>query len=426
MITSCFLFLLGFFFAYISSRNIYSMPIIFGVFYFLATFNSDLAVFMLAAISFISLSFGLLLFNILNSIKPRALLLDFRTKDFRNESHHSSWLLYPVILIALFSLAISIYYFANVGISLFSENVGYDRLVNRYSIPGARIMQRFFRVYLPIIVIMYYLFQFSPALKKYYSTYLFITLFIITAFLLVATGMRGNVVIFLFIPFIYIKSLVQPISSKEMSLAFVFTFGIGFFATMKMYSSSSGSILLLWEIIWSRITAGGSDGLSYIVGGYTESQGYQFGLTYYNDLMSIFSKLGISSQDYVSLGEEVAMNLLGSRYNGERAGVYFSGELFHNFGMTGVVLGSIFIGYLLQYIYIRTLKSRKDITLVAILGFFTASFNSILGGPVIATLFDYFINLSFLLLLFFFINLTLGLGNNRIYVVGNWFNLKKK
>lgn len=423
MIISSLLFSLGFLFAYLATRNLYSMPIIFGAFYFLATFNTDVDVFMIAAISYFSLGVGLILCNIFHSVKPKTLLFEFRSKDFSNENHHPSWLLYPVILITVFSLGISIYYFANVGISLFSDNVGYDRLINRYSIPGARIMQRFFRVYLPIIVIMYYLFQFSPALKKYYSRFLFLTLFLVAAFLLVATGMRGNVVIFLFIPFIYIKSLVQPIKKKELSLAFVFTFGIGLFATIQMYSSNSFSLLV--EIIWSRLTAGGSDGLSYIVGGYTESQGYQFGLTYFNDIMSIFSKLGISSQEYVSLGEEVAMNLLGSRYNGERAGVYFSGELFHNFGIIGVVFGSIFIGYLFQYIYIKTLKSRKDIILVSILGFFTASFNSILGGPVLATIFDYTVNLTFLIFLIFLINILCGLGSRRIYVVGNWLKFKR-
>ena len=177
------------------------------------------------------------------------------------------------------------------------------------------------------------------------------------------------------------------------------------------------------EIIWARLTSGAVDGLSYIIGGYVEKNGYQLGLTYYNDIMSIMSKLGLTSTQYVSLGEEIATNLLGERYNGERAAVYYVGELYYNFGLVGVLLGSIAIGYMLQFLYITTLRSRKDIIFISMFGFTTAAFNSILGGPVLANMLDYFMTILVFFIMFFCVNIVLGFSNWRIYVSGKWYKV---
>jgi oligosaccharide repeat unit polymerase len=416
-------FICGFACAFIATANIYSIPMIFGFFYFLAMIFTDPSVLFVASLSFLAFGMGLLLCNLVHSFKPAVELDSFRSRPFKTQFIHPSWLVWSMSIVCLISFLVSFYYFSKVGLSLFSSDVGYDRLVNRYSIPGARIMQRFFRVYLPIITIVYYLFNLIPSLRKYYSTILFTILLCTTSFLLVATGMRGNIIIFMFIPFLYIRSLVKPINFIEIIVGFVFTFAIGLFATVQMYTSASSESLV--AIVWSRLTGGAADGLSFIIGSYTASEGYQYGLTYYHDIMSIFSKLGMTSVKYVSLGEEVAMAMLGSRYNGERAGVYFSGELYHNFGYPGVLVGSAVVGYILQFLLVKTLRSDKDVIVVATLGFVTAAFNSVLGGPVIATLFDYFITISFFVLLIFFINIILGFNGRRAYAFGKWFKLKK-
>ncbi|MDC3358757.1 oligosaccharide repeat unit polymerase [Pseudomonadales bacterium] len=416
-------FIFGFACVLTASANFYSIPMIFGVFYFLAVVFADPAVFLLASVSFIVFGLGLLLCNKLHSFNPASELNSFRSKPFKTQFIHPSWLLWPLSIVCVISLLVAFYYFSKVGISLFSNDVGYDRLVNRYSIPGARIMQRFFRVYLPIVTIVYYLFNLVPSLRKYYSTTLFMILLSTTSFLLIATGMRGNIIIFMFVPFLYIRSLVKPIKFSEIAVGFAFTFAIGLFATVQMYTSASSGKLI--EIIWSRLTGGASDGLSFIILNYTASEGFQYGLTYYNDIMSIFSKLGLTSVKYVTLGEEIAIEMLGSRYNGERAAVYFSGELYHNFGYPGVLVGSLAVGYILQFLLVKTLRSDKDVVMVASLGFVTAAFTSILGGPVIATIFDYAITISFFVLLILFINIVLGFTSRRVYAFGKWFRLKK-
>lgn len=415
------MFICGFAFCYLATRNTFSVPLIFGVFYFLATFLSADKVFLVASISFISLGFGSIIYNIVFNASPRRLLAEFRTKPFVNDKAPKCWSVYPLMVLFLLSLLVTIYYYSKVGISLFSLDVGYDRLINRYSIPGARVMQRFFRVYLPVCVICYSLFKYSPHLKKYYSPTILLTIVAVASFFLIAGGMRGNIVIFLFIPFIYIWSLVTKPKMLPLILTFTGTFLLGILVTLKMYSGVSAQVLFM--ILFSRFTTGASDGLSVIVGGYTENTGLQLGYSYFADVASLFSKLGLINTKFVTLGEEIAQNLLGSRYNGERAAVYFSGELFHNFGYLGLVIGSIFIGYLLQYLYIKTLKSRKDMLHLSIYGFITAAFNSILGGPVIATIIDYATVLLLFIILITLSNYIFGITNRRIYVLGYW--LKK-
>lgn len=412
------MFFLGFSFSYFSTRNIFAIPIIFGFFYFLATFLSSDKVFYVAAMSFMCLGFGSLVYNLVFRVPPGSLLRQFREKPFINEDIHSSWLLLPLLTLFVLSFMIALYYYLNVGVSLFATEVGYDRLINRYSIPGARVMQRFFRVYLPICVICYYLFRFSPSLKKYYSTLLFIVMVLCTSFFLIAGGMRGNIVIFFFIPLIYTRSLIKRINFLEMFVMFSFTFTLGLIVTIKMYASTSAQ--LLFKILLSRFTTGASDGLGVIVGGYTDRVGLQLGQSFYADIASIFSKLGILQHQYVSLGEEIAMHLLGNRYNGERAAVYFSGELFHNFGNIGVVIGSILIGFLMQYLYVKTLRSRKDIFFFPMVAFITAAFSSILGGPVLASLIDYIAVLVLFIGIVFFTNYIFSRFSSKIFILGRW------
>ena len=98
--------------------------------------------------------------------------------------------------------------------------------------------------------------------------------------------MRGNIIIFLFLPLIYISSLVNRISFYELAIAFLVAFTLGLFVTIKMYGSASPVLLFL--ILWSRFTTGASDGLSVLVGGYTERVGYQWGSSFYSDIASIF------------------------------------------------------------------------------------------------------------------------------------------
>ena len=243
------------------------------------------------------------------------------------------------------------------------------------------------------------------------------------SFLLIAGGMRGNIIIFLFLPLIYISSLVNRISFYELAIAFLVAFTLGLFVTIKMYGSASPVLLFL--ILWSRFTTGASDGLSVLVGGYTERVGYQWGSSFYSDIASIFSKLGIVSTDYVSLGEQIAIELLGDRYNGERAAVYFSGELYHNFGWIGVIFGSLLIGYFIQYLYLKTIQSKKDIIFISTIGFVTAAFNSILGGPVLASLIDYGAVFIFLICIIFFSNLLLSSFAPRLYCFGRWIIINR-
>ena len=109
--------------------------------------------------------------------------------------------------------------------------------------------------------------------------------------------------------------------------------------------------------------------------------------------------MGLTIQENFTYSAQIAMQILGPKYRGEQAAIYFFGEFYANFGFVGVVFFSLLLGVFLQIISIKTMKTNKTLLRVAALSYFQAVLIMILGGPLVSMFVDYFVTVS----LFFFI-----------------------
>jgi hypothetical protein len=170
------------------------------------------------------------------------------------------------------------------------------------------------------------------------------------------------------------------------------TVGGGLVVTVLMYPDLPLTDLLI--VIAARISAGASDGIWYVVSTDYIANGPYLGMTYLNDLLSIFYKLGLIGSQSLTYGAQLAESMLGGAYNGEQAAVYFLGELFANFGPAGVYVGSAFVGGIAQLLYSATLRGRKTILSFSARIYFCALILPILGGPTVSMLLDYTITIG--------------------------------
>ncbi len=352
------------------------------------------------SISMLMVSIGGYFFNMINSINIKEIQRTYRERELTIGFISEKKFIYSMYFILFWSLMGSIYYFSNVGISLFSEEVGLERLHARHAVSGSYFFQRLFRVFLPILCLCYYLYVFKMGRGNKNILYFMIA---ITSALLIFTGMRGNIITFIFTPFII---LIGLISNKISIKAMVVLFSLGIFGGMLisalMYRNSD--IVFLTLLILERLGGGASDGISFVIQNDIADNGYYYGSTWINDISSIFSKLGLIPLEILNYSAHVARLMLGERYNGEQAAVYIFGEFYANFGFYGNIIGSFVVGIILQKIYIKAFKAKKTLLRVACYAYFHAALILIIGGPSSSMAIDYIITIGALYLIFSFIS----------------------
>jgi oligosaccharide repeat unit polymerase len=393
------IYALGLILLYLNTRNLFSFQFMFAGVSLPPALTSSDTVGWLMAIGVLFLGIGGWLYNFITRVNPKRQLERFRNAPISLGIYPKQVFMIVFALVLCVALAGSLFYFYKVGVSLFADEVGYARLINRHGVSGSFVYQRLFRVFLPILCMMYFLMGRSDDTKKYYNPLLFLILILTTITLLVFTGMRGNVVIFMFFPFL---ALIGLYSGKINLLSIVYiisgTFVSGMIVTVLMYPQLSFIELIL--LIFARISSSATDGLSYMAHVDISENGLYYGKTYFNDVMSLFYKLGATTEEHLTYGASLAQRMLGDRYNGEQAAVYYMGELFANFGYPGLIIGSTFLGMFLQRLYNKILLASKDILFLSTKIYFCALFLAILGGPTLSMFLDYAITSSIFLAIF--------------------------
>ena len=368
-----------------------------------AIIYSDYYTGIVLGLSFLFFAVGGIIYNIIFKVNVKRLLRVSHTADFSLDGKSILALRATAYILGFASIAISIAYFAQVGISLFADQVGTARLDNRNAANGSFLYQRVFRVLFPTVILyLYVLWRTGPKkitfrFIRVSSVYFVIFLFLNIAFL-AFTGMKANVVMFLIFPILIFHSLyIAKISNLNSIIALILVFCSIFFMIHRMMPTEE--ITGIFNFLLFRIGSGATDGLHYVIHIYEPKVGLQFGYTILNDFLSLFGKLGIPGLPKESLGQQIAMDLLGARYNGEQAAVTLSGELYLNFGVVGLTILSIILGCFLQHFYVRALKSKSSVLRAIFFAYAQSAILMILGGPVFSMALDYFIFLA----LFFFL-----------------------
>jgi hypothetical protein len=392
------IYLVGITLSFLANRTILHPLFLFTMFVMPATISAQEDVGILMSIGVLFLNLGGFVYSklrIKNITKTRNLFIGRKM-----ELGFSSPVIFGLTLkfITFFVILFSFYYYYKVGISLFAEEVGLARLESRHAVSGSYVYQRFFRVFLPIICLIYYLSKFNSQLKNYYKNSYFIILIVMTTLLLSFTGIRGNIILFLFTPFVVLFGLLNDkLKLIPIMQLFLLSLFIGSFITYLMYGTAN--IFMIMELIIKRLTVGATDGIEYMLLADVPANGHYYISIYLNDVMSIFSKLRLIDGQVQNYSAYMASEMLGDRYNGEAAAVYFMGELYASGGYLLVIFGSMFYGIIIQFIYIKTLLGSKTVIRLASSVFFMGVMVTILGGPTLSMIIDYSITILSLYIL---------------------------
>lgn len=402
-ISLAFIYLLSIWLIYICTKNITDFRLIFAFFVAPAAIAADYYVALLFTIGIFALAIGGLFFNLVVGKNAKKSLVQFQSKNISIGFQSPQTFFITWILLITFCFMMTTIYFSVVGFSIFAEEVGLARLESRHAISGSYIFQRLFRVFLPILCMMYFLFSFSELTKKYYKKSVLVLISLATLFFLVATGLRGNVLIFFFTPFVVLVGLTSK-NIRFMNIIFFgfIVVGIGMGATKLMYGDVSFFEVI--GIIFQRLSGAASDGIGYVVNSDIPENGFYFGQTYINDFLSFFTKLGLTSAEYNTYSAYIAEELLGNRYNGEAAAVYIFGEFYANFGYFGLFLGSFLVGFFFQFIYFKSLTINKSILRISVLAYLQGVLVTILGGPTLSMFIDYSITIILFFILYAFMS----------------------
>lgn len=382
-------------FFYYSTKNIFSYQLICFSITLPAIFFSEYITGLILSLSFLFFSIGGVVYNIVLSVNVNNLLTSSYSNNFFINSHSLIAMRTTAYILGFIAIFFSSIYFAQVGISLFADEVGTARLVNRNAASGSFIYQRIFRILFPTVVILFYIIwlnqSYKSPLRILRLSSVFLIFFIITnASFLAFTGMKANVITFLFFPILIFHNLfISKISIINALWVILFSVGIVLFMVYKTMPSED--FLTILNFILFRLGAGATDGLHYVIHSYEPQHGLQYGATFLSDIMSIFGKLGFEGIESLTLGQKIALELLGSNYMGEQAAVTMAGELYLNFGYVGLVIFSTLIGFLMQYLYVFTLRNSNKPLKSIFLAYFQVAMIMILGGPVFSMALDYVI-----------------------------------
>jgi oligosaccharide repeat unit polymerase len=384
------LILTAVFIIYLNTSNIISYIMLLVLFMTPACLTADEEVGFVLAISMFMVSAGGYCFNFINKIRIKSLLKDFKERDIKINFNSTRRFILAIYLLSSIAIIGSIYYFMKIGIPLFAEEVGLERLLARHNVQGSYLYQRLFRVILPISCLCYYLYRYEIGKG---NKYILFFLIVITSAFLMFTGLRGNLITFMFTPFLILMGMI----SKKISIKVLFSlFSLGILGgvliSALMYKNSDPIFLIF--LILERLGGGATDGISVVIESDVVNNGFYYGSTWINDISSLFFKLGLISAEVLNYSAYIAELMLGERYNGEQAAVYIFGEFYANFGFYGNIIGSFILGLILQNIYVHVLRSSKNLLRISIYSYFQASLIMIIGGPSVTMAIDYIVSIG--------------------------------
>lgn len=357
---------------------------------------------LIMALGILGMSVGALFVNLLMNVRVRRRLKHFRRSElmlgFKSRKHFlcAFWSLNALVL------AGSAYYFGSVGIALFADEVGLARLTERHAVSGSYFFQRLFRVLGPVLLFIYLCSRNVRETAHSYKIWIYSILLLMIASFLVFTGLRGNLITFLFTPLVILLALKDEAFNVRVGLTyFSLALAAGILITNLMYGGVG--IFQALILILGRLSGAATDGIGYAVLYDIPQNGFRGLEVMYADILSIFSKLGLYSGKVSNYSAYIAEQLLGERYNGEAAAVYLSGELYASAGFLSLLIGSFLTGIFIQTLYLLLICGPKTILRISFGCYGLGVLVTILGGPTTSMLIDYSITLSAFIFIFIFL-----------------------
>lgn len=346
----------------------------------------------------VMLPLGMLLVNFITGRKTKILLNTYAGKSIESLiSERDSYMKIPLCCLSIISILSVIYTFLSLSniplIEMIKGASAYKLALLRASASrdfhGNELIRNIFAIGLtPILTFVYYAYYKMTKSKKDY--YMFIVMFFFTFLILTYNLAKSSFISFL-LGFIFLKVLLDG----QISRKFIYFTGVGILGLiiiMYIYIANQADIIELLTHYNSGIT--GRIMLSQSAGTYLM----------FDIFPNVYDFIGVKSiSSYISIlfdienSDRAARIVMGYVKHGdlEAAGVVnslFIGEAWANFGIVGVLIAPIWVGAMIQTLFITLLSMKKTPLFLALLVFFSYK-SSVTGGFN-----DYIYNLGYLII----------------------------
>lgn len=227
--------------------------------------------------------------------------------------------------------------------------------------PGMGPLMRLVKTGLPILSIMYLLIAMR---SNKFSNWIFVGLVMgITVVALMLTGYKGFVLWFAVLVVIALSYLKPRSRQLKLTVAILLILGLaaGLAVLYLTPNPGQGSFRRSLNVLWKRMTVEQTLGLDYVLYNLVPKHGFYYGLTMIWDFTRTVNDLTqglIFPNPHPSLTNHLS-NLIIGRQGPYAVTTMIMGDLYANWGLLGVLVGCFLYGFILEIIYIATLRMRR-------------------------------------------------------------------
>ena len=356
----------------------------------------------------IAMPLGMILVNVLSNSQPKRLFRRYLSSgvvlDDRLTDSVTLMGLYFLMLLSVISTLIIFFKINQFPlIQLFSARDQYELLYVRtsieYGIGWGVYFKNLFGIYLsPILT--YILFSYWKKTKSNMH-FIFFSLMFLNTFLLLTMDLKKSPFIWFLIGFLFLNILTNgAVRKRTIVLISAFFFVVLLVVFIVITKNMSLDFLLSYNSgLTGRIILSQVSGLYHFFEVYPDSQQH-LGVSSLSNLVSYMFNIEFNSR----AAREVMVLSFPERVEEGVAGVMnsnFIGEAWANFGYIGVLASPLYIGILIQVMYLFFMRSKKSPVMLGLFSFFTVK-SSLNGGFN-----DYIYNPYLMLTIFIFLSLVL-------------------
>jgi len=284
---------------------------------------------------------------------PRKELRAFRAREAGSWFNSQTFFTMALYAFIILGMATVVFFFVRAGVPLLSPDVNIAKVEAPRQ--GGYLPMRFMRLFLPLLLMIYFV-GYRRMVRPNRVVAAFAVIFLLVAFTLF--GYRGYILNFFLLPFIILMAY-QRVSKR--TLALLGTAGAASALTITAVAWQETSFGVLWQILSQRIfLAEVFDGIIPIFYRLVPTVGFLHGQGFLMDIPAVFARVGIGPAATENFAQYLARMNLGQNIFDVQAAPTLIGEAYANFGYPGVVAILFLFGFLLQWIYIKTLRGPKD------------------------------------------------------------------
>lgn len=419
LLISFFFVILSLFLLYLATRNIFSIPFITGLFLALTFIGCSLISGFSSLLSFyFSLSMFFLALGVLGANKIKRFSPSFELRKIREIEISSLFKLGLSFSLALSSLiflnilAVS-YLFLKSGIPFFAKIPEVAKVEIAFG--SNWLLVRSLRIFLPVLLLVLFLYTFKT--KRLLAKLGFIFLFCLVGVIYLFYGYKGYFLVYIITPFVALYPLLKKVKPREVILLVFLALLIIIPLYINMLKTTNP--IEIFNAINNRLTVAQAEGVSYIVNNLVPTEGLFYGRTFKMDISGLLHKVGILKKRSLNFNAFLVEHKTGSNPQGrvQMASTLF-GEFYANFGVWGGILGVFLAGFLLQLLYIKAIRSSKNIFFLPLIIFIQAALSSAINsGHTLITLVDMGVCTLFILFLLIIFYIFFGLPSGKIIFI---------